>query len=235
MNIEWWMIDGMLCLIVFIAAVIGAAKGIGDTIIRIAAVIGGGALAFFYSDRVAKYLRGTSLNTTLHDHFYEIVRGDAEAGAGGEEMSSLPDVISGKDGSIAELISKSLSGLFSSAADKAADAAADRLTEIAVNVIAFALIVLAVVLAAAVLKALLRFFRKSVPVLGFADRLLGFVLGGVRGLLLAWIAAALLIPVTTIFSPEKVPEMMAVMQQTTVAQVLYDVNPLLYVVKLLMK
>ena len=65
--------------------------------------------------------------------------------------------------------------------------------------------------------------------------MLGFVLGAVKGLLLAWIAVALLIPATTLFSPEKVPAMLEALQQTTVAKVIYDVNPLLMLVKYVFK
>ena len=222
------MIDGILCLIVFIAAVIGAAKGIGDTIIRIAAVIGGGALAFLYSGKVGEYLKGTSVNRLLHDHIYLLLRGR-------EAAEEAPDVVTGDDSSIAGMLSKSLTGLFTNAADKAAEEAAQRLTEIAMGVISFALIVLAVALAVAILKAIIRFARKKSVVLGFTDRLLGFVLGAVRGLLLAWIAVALLIPVTAIVSPENVAPVMNALKETEIARVMYDVNPLLYVVKLLMK
>ena len=57
------------------------------------------------------------------------------------------------------------------------------------------------------------------------------VLGLVRGLMLAWIAVALLIPVTTLISPEHVPAMMQALQLSTAAKVLYDVNPFFYVIK----
>ena len=62
-------------------------------------------------------------------------------------------------------------------------------------------------------------------------RVLGMVLGLVRGLMVAWIAVALLIPVTTLVSAEHVPAMMQALQHTTAAKVLYDVNPFLYVIK----
>ena len=67
--------------------------------------------------------------------------------------------------------------------------------------------------------------------IGFADRVLGMVLGLVRGIMLAWIAVALLIPVTTLVSPEHVAPMMQALQMTTAAKVLYDVNPFFYVIK----
>ena len=44
MNIEWWMIDGAVGLILLIAALRGAVRGVGDTIIRILCIVGGIAL-----------------------------------------------------------------------------------------------------------------------------------------------------------------------------------------------
>ena len=41
MNIEWWMIDGAVGLIFLIAALRGAVRGIGDTVIRILCIAGG--------------------------------------------------------------------------------------------------------------------------------------------------------------------------------------------------
>ena len=78
---------------------------------------------------------------------------------------------------------------------------------------------------------IIKSLRETSIVIGFADRVLGMVLGLVRGLMLAWIAVALLIPVTTLVSPEHVPAMMQVLQLSTAAKVLYDVNPFFYVIK----
>ena len=231
------MIDGGVCLIVLVAALTGAVKGIGDTVLRIAAVIGGGALAFFYSDKVGKWFSSTNMYTTLHDHIFKIIRG-GELGEQGDYIdgsADISDLLAGKENSVTEFLSKSLSGLFNSAADRAADKAAEKLTTIATGVISFTLIILAVSLAVWLLRAIIRSARKNSFALGVTDRLLGFVLGGVRGLMLAWIAIALLIPVTTIVSPDNVPAMFAALKATTISRVIYDVNPLLYVVKLVLR
>ena len=97
--------------------------------------------------------------------------------------------------------------------------------------IALALIILAVSLVMFLIRVIIRSARDKIFVIGFADRVLGMVLGLVRGLMLAWIAVALLIPVTTLVSPENVPAMMIALQHTTAAKVLYDVNPFFYVIK----
>ena len=56
-----------------------------------------------------------------------------------------------------------------------------------------------------------------------------------RGLLIAWIAVALLIPVTTLVSPAGVPAMLKALDETTVSNVLYNVNPLLLVIRYALK
>jgi uncharacterized membrane protein required for colicin V production len=237
MNIEWWMIDGGVCLIALIAALRGAVKGVGDTIIKILCIAGGLALGIFYSDRLSAFLMKTKLRNTIYQRFFVFIRGDEAvtadpaAAPSGDAGSSFFGSIFAPDGSTESVISKSLAGIFSDAADKAADAAADRLTQIAVGVIAFALIILAVSILSMILRWVIRQGRKNSIVIGFADRVLGLVLGSVRGLLLAWIAVALLIPVTTLVSPDNVVPMMDALQKTTVSKVLYDVNPLLYLVQ----
>ena len=235
MNIEWWMIDGAVGLILLIAALRGAVKGIGDTVIRILCIVGGLSLGIFCKEPVSDYLMQTRIRTKLYDRFFVFIRGDEPAVEAAEttDDGSLLNSIFSSDGE--SIISKSIGNIFDNAADKAADAAAERLTEIAMGVIAFALIILAVCIVASLLRMLIRMGRERSLVIGFADRVLGFVLGAVRGLMLAWLAIALLIPVTTLVSPGNVPAMMNALQQTTAAKIIYDVNPVLLIAKYVFK
>ena len=230
-TIEWWMIDGVVGLIVLAAVLRGAIKGIGDTLIKILCIIGGVGLGLYYKDRLKTFLLQTKLEKTMHSRMFEMIRGETAAADPEEGVNSFFGSIISPDGTGEGVISKSLGGIFSDAADKAADAAAERLTEIAMGVIAFALIILAVSLVAFVLRMIIKSLRETSVIIGFADRVLGMVLGLVRGLMLAWIAVALLIPVTTLVSPEHVPAMMQALQLSTAAKVLYDVNPFFYVIK----
>ena len=232
-NIQWWMIDGAVGLIVLIAVLRGAIKGVGDTLLKMICILGGIGLGVYYKDKLRAFLLTTKLQKTMHSRIFELIRGDEALSdpSAGEGVNSFFGTLISPDGTGKSIISKSLAGIFSDAADKAADAAADRLTEIAMGVIAFALIILAVSLVMFILRFIVRLLRDQSIVIGFADRVLGMVLGLVRGLMLAWIAVALLIPVTTLVSPENVPAMMTALQQTTAAKVLYDVNPLFYLIK----
>ena len=232
---NWWAIDGFICILIFAAALWGAVKGIGDTVIRIASIGAGIGLGVFYSDKISAWLMTTKMSRSLYEHFFVLIRGEDPDGAGSgnaalDTLNSTDDASSYQDA-----LSKSIGSMFDSAADKAADAAAAKLTAIAVSVIAFALILLTVAIVAAIVRALIKHFRNTSIVLGLTDRLLGFVLGGVRGLLLAWVFAALLIPVTTLLKPENVPATLEALQLTTIGKVLYDVNPLLLVVKYVLK
>ena len=233
MNIEWWMIDGAVGLVVLTAVLRGAVKGVGDTVIKMLSILGGIGLGVYYKDKLKAYLLTTKLEKTMHSRIFELIRGEeaAQDPSSEEGVKSLFDSIISPDGTGEGVISKSLGGIISNTADKAADAAAERLTEIAMGVIAFALIILAVSLVVFLLRMIIHSMREQVFVIGFADRVLGMVLGLVRGVMLAWIVVALLIPVTTLVSPESVPAMMKALQLSNAAKVLYDVNPFLYLIK----
>jgi uncharacterized membrane protein required for colicin V production len=230
-NIEWWMIDGAVGLIVLAAVLRGAIKGVGDTVIKMICIIGGIGLGVYFKDKLKAFLMQTKLERTMHMRIFELIRGDEAADPSSGGIGSFFGPITSPDGTGEGVISKSLGGIFSDAADRAADAAAERLTEIAMGVLAFALIILIVSLVTFAVRMIIKSMRDHSIVIGFADRVLGMVLGLVRGLMLAWIAVALLIPVTTLVSPEHVPAMMDALQLSTAAKVLYDVNPFFYVIK----
>ncbi len=227
------MIDGAVGLIVLVAVLRGAIKGIGDTVIKLLCIVGGIGLGVYYKDKLKVFLLQTKLEKTMHSRIFELIRGDeaAQEPYTEESVKALFGSPTTPDGTGEGILSKSLGGIFSDAADKAADAAAERLTEIAMGVIAFALIILAVSIVMFLVRIIIKHLRDESIMIGFADRVLGMVLGLVRGIMLAWIAVALLIPVTTLVSPEHVPPMMEALQLTTAAKVLYDVNPFLYVIK----
>ena len=129
MNIEWWMIDGAVGLILLIAALRGAVKGIGDTIIRILCIVGGLALGIFCKEPVSDYLMQTRMRTKLYDRFFVLIRGDAPAEGAAETTdggSTFGSILS-SDGSGEGIISKSIGNVFDNAADKAAEAAVKRL------------------------------------------------------------------------------------------------------------
>ena len=47
-TIEWWMIDGAVGLIVLVAVLRGAIKGVRDTLLKLICILGGIGLGVYY-------------------------------------------------------------------------------------------------------------------------------------------------------------------------------------------
>ena len=137
MNIEWWWIDVIVLLIILLAALRGAIRGIGDTIVRIASILGGVILGTALSGKVSAFLMTTKISSSLHDHIYEIIRGD-EAGqsglTGGGSANPMADTKNSTPTDPVESpLSKSLGNMISNAAQVIYDPNID--TALAVRII----------------------------------------------------------------------------------------------------
>lgn len=211
MKIEWWMLDGIICIIVILSALMGARKGLGDTIIRLLGLAGGLLLAVMYGSDLSAYLLKTPFRTTVYDKVYGIIRPEQDS------------------------YSKSLPGIIGEAADAAADKVAAetsaRITEALIGIIAFVLIVIAIWLAAYILRTMLKRGRKSSVLIGGTDSLLGLALGLVKGIIIACLFTAAFIPGVTLFAPLKVPEAISALQESHITKLIYEINPLLTALK----
>ena len=122
MKIEWWMLDGIVILIVLISALIGMKRGVGDTIIRLLGLAGGLILAVMYGSDFSDYLMKTPFKNTVYTRVFTIMR---------PEQDNMSKTLPGAIGGIAD-----------EAANKAAAAASERITVALMGVIGFVLIVL---------------------------------------------------------------------------------------------
>ena len=68
------MLDGITCVIVLLSALIGARKGLGDTVLRLLGLVGGLALAMLYGKDVSEYLLKTPFRDTVYKRVFEIIR-----------------------------------------------------------------------------------------------------------------------------------------------------------------
>lgn len=205
------MLDGILCLVVLLSALIGARRGIGDTIIRLLGIAGGLILAVLYGKDFSAYLMTTPFRGTVYGRVFALMRPEKDS-----YSKSLPGII----GEAAD-----------AAADKAAEAMSNRITEALIGIIGFILIVLAIWLAAYIIRMVFKRGRNSSIIIGGTDRLVGMLLGIVKGVIIACILVAALIPGTTLFAPQKVPEMIIAMQDSYLTKLVYDINPLLVALK----
>ena len=65
------MIDGAVALIVLVAVLRGAIKGVGDTVIKILCIVGGIGLGVYFKDRLKDFLMTTKLRSTMHSRIFE--------------------------------------------------------------------------------------------------------------------------------------------------------------------
>ena len=205
------MLDGIICLIVLLSALIGAKKGLGDTVLRLLGLVGGLALAVLYGKDVSEYLLKTPFRDTVYKRVFEIIRPEQD-----NYSKSLPGFI----GEVAD-----------NAADKIAAETSTRVTEALMGIIAFILVVLAVWLAAYIIRMLLRRGRKSSVIIGGTDSILGLSLGIVKGVIIACIFVAALVPAITLFAPAKIPEAISAVQDSYLTKLIYEINPLLVALK----
>ncbi len=235
MKIEWWMIDGGVALILLVAAIRGAAKGIGDTVLRILGFIGSLVFAVLFSKKVSEFLAGTSIKETLYNHIYDLINPGTEEAASqavASQSEAVTSVVGHGSDVYGSILPKSLTGMLSDFEGTVIDEAAEHLTSIALSVLAFVLIMLVVWFVITILRLAFKSGKKNSFVLGFLDRVLGFVLGVVRGGLIACVAVAALIPITTLVAPDRVAEMLEALQNTYVAGIIYDVNPIMFIINL---
>lgn len=239
MNIEWWMLDGAIGLILLVAVIRGAVRGIGDTMIRILGLGAGLGLSFLYSGKVADYLSVSPVQAKIHEHMYTIVREyimggapDPEPGAGDSQTEIINNFVgNNQPDPYAEAMPKTLGAVVNDLADKTANVAATRLTDICISILSVLVIIIAVWLVLTIIRFIYRVTRDHSVLIRLSDRILGMVFGVVRGLILSFLAAAALIPATTFFAPDKAPAMLEALKQTYIAGTLYDINPVMLIVQ----
>lgn len=233
------MLDGAVVLIVLVAVIRGAAKGIGDTLLRILSLGGGLAISYFYLDKVSAWLAVSPVQSTIHRHLYLMIRermGGTPLDPITPEKGSSTDIINGFVGTpqadpYTEAMPKTIGSAVNDLADKTATVAASRITDICINILSVVAIIVAVWLAMTILRLIFRLLRKNSVLIRLSDRILGMAFGVVRGLILSFIAAAALIPGAAYFAPDKVSEILAAMQQTYIAGTIYDMNPIMIIVE----
>ena len=238
MKIEWWMLDGAVGLILLVAVIRGAVRGIGDTILRILGLAGGLGISYLYLDKVSAWLAVSPLQSQIHRHVYLMIRnnlaGDAEnppASDGGSADIVNHFVGNTQADPYTEAMPKTISGAVNDLADKTAAAAATRITDICIDILSVLVIIIAVWLAMTIIRAIFRASRDHSILLRLSDRILGMGFGVVRGLVLSFLAMAALIPLSALLAPDKVPEILKAMDQTYVAGTIYDINPLMLIIR----
>ena len=199
------VLDIIIILIFVISALRGKAKGLGESVIRLGALVLSVWLGVKFMHPVASYLRMTTLDELLHEQLLRIAE---------TESFNLADVLPRRISALVTVLG------------------GDR--ELEVNwcvdslmlVIAFVLIMTAVWIVASWLRRSLRRSREEGGFMGTVDAAAGLLFGAARGALIVCLLLALMLPFTGLFMPDKIPVIHENLDHSIIAGYLYDNNPI---------
>ena len=204
-----FIMDIIVLAIILFSTIFGARKGFAAAVSRFLCI----ALGFFFNDTVKEILRDyTELDESIHRVISEQLSARIEESP---TYRTLPDLFG---------------DFLKDSPESFGNAAAEPICSALMSVIAF----LAVVFGIKVLCALIMFLfsrKHNDGVTGFIDGFLGFLFGMARGLLLALLGFAVLVPVLGLLLPESAQPLIYAIEHSDIASVFYNENVLLILVR----
>lgn len=203
------ILDVVILVILIIPMALGLYRGFLRMLMRLAGWIGALIAAFFLTEPLSGILEkgfvGDMISSGLSERFANSVDAVDTATEG------LPDIVSGGLTATAESVSDIFVALVAS---------------MLISVMSFILIVFVVKLAAGIIvRPAAR--RRSGGLLTGMDRLLGLIIGFAEGLLLVFVFLALLVPAVNFADGAMSANIMKSLNESVIAQSLYDNNVLL--------
>lgn len=207
------ILDIITAALIVIPMAIGMAKGVVYVAARTLGWIGAIVISFLLNP----FIKGLVARSPIGDAVY----GGLEERIGG----SVENV-----DSATESLPQILGGGIHDAASETADMLVQTIGGLVISVISFIIMVLLLrILMTIVLRASKRRGDRSIPVLTRMNKLAGLLIGGIEGLLFAFLFLAALIPIMNMASPETVESIADGLKYSYLAGPLYDGNLLLVV------
>lgn len=208
-----FIMDIIVLAIILFSTIFGARKGFAAAVSSFMQWFLCIALGFFFNDTVKEILRDyTELDESIHRVISEQLSARIEESP---TYRTLPDLFG---------------DFLKDSPESFGNAAAEPICSALMSVIAF----LAVVFGIKVLCALIMFLfsrKHNDGVTGFIDGFLGFLFGMARGLLLALLGFAVLVPVLGLLLPESAQPLIYAIEYSDIASVFYNENVLLFLVR----
>ena len=208
-----FIMDIIVLAIILFSTIFGARKGFAAGVSSFMQWFLCIALGFFFNDTVKEILRDyTELDESIHRVISEQLSARIEESP---TYRTLPDLFG---------------DFLKDSPESFGNAAAEPICSALMSVIAF----LAVVFGIKVLCALIMFLfsrKHNDGVTGFIDGFLGFLFGMARGLLLALLGFAVLVPVLGLLLPESAQPLIYAIEHSDIASVFYNENVLLILVR----
>lgn len=208
-----FIMDIIVLAIILLSTIFGARKGLAATVFSFTQWFLCIVAGFFFNDPVKALLQDyTELDESIHRIISEQLSARIEESP---TYQTLPDLFGG-------FLKDSPEGF--------SNAAAEPVCSALMSVIAFLTVVFGIKALCAL--SMLLFSRKhNNGVTGFIDGFLGFLFGMARGLLLALLGFAVLVPVLGLLFPESAQPLIQAIGQSNIASVFYNENVLLILVR----
>jgi uncharacterized membrane protein required for colicin V production len=208
--------DIIVAALILLFVIIGYFKGFAHSFLRTIDWILAVVAAYIWSEPLGEFLRE---HTKIYDGIYDKI-----AMKFGESLSNAIASL--------EMLPKVLTDVLSSAGTKVTTQLSENMANTVFGILCFAAIVLAVKI---LLALIIGFFDRKRDddgsFIGAVDRLLGLLMGAIKGLIIVFLLLAIAIPAANMFAPDKVQAFYETMQGSYFAHYLYDNNLLLMLIR----
>ncbi|NLY86941.1 MAG: CvpA family protein [Clostridiales bacterium] len=211
MNNYSLIFDGVIILVIIISALAGRRKGIVDTALRLIGLVGALFLAVTFTRSLAALLEKTPVRDFVYGRVLEAINEYTY-----EATDYFSNFLGGGTGNLMQ---------------KGKELLASGYTDSIVNMLSFICILIVTWIIVMLIRNAFKRSRKNSRIIGSLDGLAGMLLGILKGMLIASIFVALIIPVTTLLSPFKLPEIIKGLRSSFIAWWIYDTNPILVLIK----
>ena len=208
------ILDIITAALIVIPMAIGMAKGVVYVAVRALGWVGALVISFLLNPLVRGHVAKSRIGDAVYAELEARIGGSVENVDAATE--SLPQIIGG--------------GIHDAARDTA-DMLIQSLGGLIISIITFVIMVLLLrIIMFIVMRATKKRDGKPIPVLTRMNKFAGLLVGGVEGLLLAFLFLAALIPIINMGSPETVASIVDGLRYSYLAGPLYDGNLLMVVV-----
>lgn len=206
------MILDILVITIFVLfAVQGKSRGFGESVIRLIGVFAGILLGVMFTQPLSKLLCATKLDDSV--------------------QTSLRAIFKGQKVNLLDYIPENIGTTLQSIGVKALSVDIKNFSQLAITVFTFLLIVLLVGSLSIFLRCRLRGARQKGTLIGNTDTTAGLLMGMVKGSLFVCLFLAFMFPLAGIFLPDKIQVINEQLNDSYIAGPLYDINPLLSLLK----
>ena len=207
------VLDIIIVVIFLICAFRGKSQGFLESLVRLAAISGGVIIGILNTDRIRAL-------------FFALPVDDFMKG-------KLTEKFNGQEIDLLQFIPKVLRTKFEAFGLDGITTTVNRFTNLSITIISFSVIVGLVWIISTFIRRRIMRGRKSKNLLGTVDSNIGLLFGAIKGAIIICLVLALMFPLTALFAPQHIHTLNEQLNNSYIAGYLYDINPLIYFMRML--